>query len=69
MGRKAMERENEEDRIYYIYVRKQTVACTCDWLMKAIEQKNARLTVGVAFSEPLVYDQVDRLVLAAINSN
>lgn len=40
-----------------------------NWLMRAIEQKNAHLTVGVACSELLVYDQLDRQLLTLIANN
>jgi hypothetical protein len=54
-----MERRNDED----IRLKKYSIVTEKDWLIRAVEQKHPHLTVGVAYSEPLVYDRVDRLLL------
>lgn len=61
--------ENEVDRIIERTLKKRLGTTSDDWLMRAVEQKNAHLTVGVANSELLVYDQLDRQLLTVLNNN
>jgi len=64
-----MDWENEVDRIFAKTLKNQLVAARKDWLERAVEQKSAHLTVGIAYSELLVYDRVDRLLLTASLNN
>jgi hypothetical protein len=64
-----MEWENEVDRFVERTLKERVVVPGNDWLLKAIEQKNARLSVAIAYSELLVYDQIDRKLASVISGN
>ena len=54
---------NELDNINWRHIKQHSVTCSDEWLIRAIEQKNPHLSVGVAYSELLVYDQLDRQLI------
>ena len=64
-----MDAENEEDRFIDKGVKRRSTTVNEDWLKRAIEQKNAHLSVAVAYSELLVFDQLDRRLVAETKSN
>jgi hypothetical protein len=39
------------------------------WIEKAVEQKNPMLTLGLAYSKLLLYDQLDKKILNLISLN
>jgi hypothetical protein len=50
-------------------VNKGLVSTSNSWLNKAIEQRHSHLTIAVANSKLLVYDNVDRKILTLNNQN
>jgi hypothetical protein len=64
-----MDWENEIDRIIEKTLKNRLDTSSNDWLMRAIEQKNAHLTIGVANSELLVFDQIDRQLMTVISNS
>lgn len=64
-----MDWEKEVDIIIENNLKKQLLSVNKDWLERAIEEKCAHLTVGVAYSKLLVYDWLDQQLLTVISSN
>ncbi len=63
------------DNENYIYdlleemIRKGLVSTDSTWIERAVEQRNSRLSVGVASSTLLSYDRIDRKLLTLIHAN
>jgi hypothetical protein len=64
-----MDWENEIDRIIEKTLKNRLDTSSNAWLMRAIEQKNSHLTIGVANSELLVFDQIDRQLMTVISNS
>jgi hypothetical protein len=63
---------DKENSIYDLLeemVRKGLVSTSSTWIEKAVEQRNSRLSVGIAASMVLAYDRVDRKLLTLIHGN
>jgi hypothetical protein len=63
---------NSEDRIDDIFeemVETGLLSTSGRWIERAVEQKNRKLTIELAYSTVLVYDILDRLSLTDFNSN
>jgi hypothetical protein len=64
-----MEWKHEVDRFAERTLNESVAISDNNWLTKAIEQKNARLSIAIAYSELLVYDQLDRKIVSSIICN
>ncbi len=69
-GAKAMAKK--DNSIYYLLeamIRRGLASTGNRWIEKAIAQRNPRLTVGVASSVELRYDQMDAAIFKITASN
>ena len=63
---------NSEDRIEHIFEEMAVsglVSTSGRWIEQAVQQKNPRLTVELAYSKVLVYDLLDKLAITEFNVN
>jgi hypothetical protein len=63
---------DNEDCIYDLLdemVRRGLASTSSTWIEKAVEQRNPRLTIGIAASMVLSYDRLDRKLLGLIRGN
>ncbi len=60
---------NEIDSLFYQMIEKGLVSTSHHWIEIAVEQKNPRLTLDLAFSTLLHYDRLDRKLLGKSQLN
>ena len=63
---------NSEDRIEKIFEEMAVsglVSTSGRWIEKAVQQKNPRLSVELAYSRVLAYDLLDKLAITEFNLN
>jgi hypothetical protein len=63
---------NSDDRIDDIFeemMETGALSTSRRWIERAVEQKNRKLTIELAYSTVLVYDILDRLSLTDFNVN
>ena len=52
--------EDNIDNLFNKMMKKGLVSASNHWIEKAVEQKNPRLTLGIAGSKLLLYDRLDK---------
>lgn len=63
---------NDDNSIYYLLkdmISKGLASCCSAWIEEAVHQKNPRLSIGIASSLVLIYDQIDKKLLALDKHN
>jgi len=55
---------NEIDSLFYQMIEKGLVSTSHHWIEIAVEQRNPRLTLDLAFSTLLLYDRLDKKLLS-----
>ncbi len=63
------ERQNNLGNFFEDMVRKGLVTTSNNWIERAVEQKNPRLSVSIAASKILVYDALDCQLLNRVMNN
>ncbi len=61
--------ESEINGMFNKMVKSSLSSASNLWIERATEQKNPRLTLDLAFSTPLVYDEVDKRLLGLSRFN
>lgn len=64
--------KNQENAILYLFeemLKRGFISTSNTWIEKAIEQKNARFPIGIAYSKLLIYDKLDIKLLNQAQTN
>lgn len=57
------------DKLFYDMLKRGLVCTSHSWIERAVAQKNHKMTVGLAHSIQLIYDDLDKVLMKQVKLN